>query len=222
MLGAGGVWVWWGESLGPPDPRAWCCDTRHCPLPPRPQTPPYLAGGSGREPGSTRSVGDLHVQVIIVDERPGALLLQVWKRSVKVRAGPQRGRSACSWGRRAVVGSSRSGRSRAVRALLAVPGGGSVRRCGCDVGPSLEQLCWLIGVLDAMDPPSGRPGPRQCARCAVTAGVGAQRGAELGGVVRGGAWLPAVALQNSRVALEDLAGGGGCRDGRGAPSGWKW
>lgn len=43
--------------------------------PPQPRPPPYLAGGGGGRAGQHGCVGDLHVQVIIVDEWPGALHL---------------------------------------------------------------------------------------------------------------------------------------------------
>jgi len=113
---------------------------------------------------------------------------------------------------------------RAVRALLAVPGRRQRAQVWLRRGAILGAAVLAHEVLDAMNrrvvgqvPPAGARGPPRAQ------GVGAQCRAELGGVVRGRRVAARRGAPELRVALEDFARGGGCRDGkRGLSSGWKW
>ena len=181
--------------------------------------PPYLAGGGGSRARQHRRVGDLHVQVIIVDEGPGALHLagleavcespEVWV--------PEEAAVCVVGGGCAIVETLLIVADlRAVRALLAVPWRRQCAQVRLRRGAILGAVVLAHEVLDAMDGRVvGQVAPAGAGRAPRAQGVCAQRGTELGGVVRGWCVAARCGAPELRVALEDLARGSGCEGGKG-------
>lgn len=193
-----GVGVWALATAGPPEPQ--------------PQL--YLAGGGGGRAGQHRCVGDLHVQVIIVDERPGALHLaglEAVCESPEVRV-PEEAAVRVVGGRRVLVEAllvvADLG---AVGALLAVARRWQGAQARLRRGAILGAIVLAHEVLYAMDGRVvGQVAPAGTGRAPRAQGIGAQRRAELGGVVRGWGVAARRGAPELRVALEDLARGRGC------------
>lgn len=104
----------------------------------------------------------------------------------------------------------------AVGALLAVPGRRERAQAWLGRGAILGAVVLAHEVLYAMDGRVvGQVAPAGAGRASRAQGVGAQGCAELGGVVRGRGVATRRGAPELRVALEDLARGGGCRERKG-------
>lgn len=115
---------------------------------------PYLAGGGGGRAGQHRRVGDLHVQVIIVDEWPGALhlaRLEVVCESPEVRVPKEAAVSVVGGSRVLVETLLVVADLGAIRALLAVPGWWERAQARLRGGAILGAVVLAHEVLYAMD-----------------------------------------------------------------------
>lgn len=168
----------------------------------------HLAGGSGRGARQHRRVGDLHVQVIIVYERPSPLhlaRLESVRESPEVRIPEEPAVGVVGGGRVLVEALLVVADLGAVRALLAVPGGQGPE-AGLGRGAILGAVVLHHEVVDAVHGRVvGQVSPAGAGRAAGAVRVGPERRAELGRLLRARLVRARRGRPELRVALEDLA-----------------
>lgn len=176
----------------------------------------HLAGGGGRGARQHRRVGDLDVQVVIVYERPGPLHLaglEGVRESPEVGVPEEPAVSIVGGGRVFVKALLVVADFGAVGALLAVPGGQCPEAglgCGAILGAVVlhhEIVYAMHGRVVGQVAPAGAGGAAGAVR------VGAQRRAELGGLLRAQVVGARRGRPELRVALEDLAWRRHCVEG---------
>lgn len=176
----------------------------------------HLAGGGGRGARQHRRVGDLHVQVVIVYERPSPLHLaglESVRESPEVGVPKEPAVGVVGGGRVLVKALLVVADLGAVGALLAVPGG-QCPEAGLGRGAILGAVVLHHEIVYAMHGGVvGQVAPAGARGAAGAVRVGPQRRAELRRLLRAQVVRARRGRPELRVALEDLAWR--CHCGRG-------